>query len=122
MTNKTPPKKAFVLAAGFGKRMRPLTDNCPKPLLYVDGITMLDHALDALQAVGVEEVVVNVHYLGDMIAEHLKTRTIPKITISREDEILDTAGGVKKMLSFFGDDPFYVLNADIVFIDGGKGS
>lgn len=113
-----PPKKAFVLAAGKGERMRPLTDNCPKPLLEVGGMSMLDRALDALEAVGVEEVVVNTYYLGEMIEEHLKGRKSPKIIISREDGLLDTGGGVKKVIDFFGNEPFYVLNADVVWTDG----
>lgn len=113
-----PPKKAFVLAAGEGQRMRPLTDNCPKPLLEVDGMTMLDRALDALVAVGVDEVVVNTYYLGHMIEKHLENRQHPKIIISREDTLLDTGGGVRKAIEIFGDEPFYVLNADIVWTDG----
>lgn len=112
------PKKAFVLAAGKGERMRPLTDTCPKPLLEVGGMTMLDRALDALEAVGVEEVVVNTYHLGEMIEDHLKGRKKPKIIISREDTLLDTGGGVKNMIEFFGNDPFYVLNADVVWTDG----
>jgi MurNAc alpha-1-phosphate uridylyltransferase len=114
----TAPKKAFVLAAGIGERMRPLTDNCPKPLLKVGGRTMLDRALDALVAAGVEEAVVNTYYLPGMVEESLKGRTRPHITISREDKLLDTGGGVKRMLSFFGNEPFYVLNADVVWTDG----
>lgn len=112
------PKKAFVLAAGVGERMRPLTNSCPKPLLTVGGQSMLDRALDALADAGVEEAVVNAFYLGQMIEDHLKTRKRPKITISRETGLLDTGGGVKKMLEFFGDEPFYVLNADVVWTDG----
>ncbi len=114
------PKKAFVLAAGKGERMRPLTDTCPKPLLMVDGRTMLDRTLDALADVGVEEVVVNHFYLGKMIADHLKSRKAPRITLSPETPLLDTGGGVKKMIGFFGDAPFYVLNADVVWTDGKK--
>jgi len=113
-----PPKKAFVLAAGMGERMRPLTDSWPRPLLTVDGQTMLDRALDALAEAGVEDVVVNTFYLGTMIEEHLKHRKFPRITISHETQLLDTGGGVKKMLGFFGDAPFYVLNADVVWTDG----
>lgn len=116
------PKKAFVLAAGLGERMRPLTDNCPKPLLYVGGSTMLGRTLDALSEAGVEEVVVNVHYLPQMIEEHLKNRRAPKITFSREEKLLDTGGGVKKMLEFFGSEPFYVLNADVLWTDGPAGT
>jgi MurNAc alpha-1-phosphate uridylyltransferase len=102
----------------MGERMRPLTDHCPKPLLMVDGKTMLDRALDALLAAGVEEVVVNTFYLGQMITDHLKHRKNPRITFSHEKELLDTGGGVKKALGFFGDEPFYVLNADVIWTDG----
>jgi MurNAc alpha-1-phosphate uridylyltransferase len=116
----TVPKKAFVLAAGMGERMRPLTNNCPKPLLTVGGRTMLDRSLDALAEAGVEEVVVNSFYLGQMIGEHLKNRKSPRITLSPETSLLDTGGGVKKMIGFFGDEPFYVLNADVVWTDGRK--
>jgi len=112
------PKKAFVLAAGRGERMRPLTNDCPKPLLKVAGETMLDRALDALEQVGVEDVMVNTHNLGEMIAEHLKTRARPRITIAPEPVLLDTGGGVLNKIGFFGDEPFYVLNADIVWTDG----
>ncbi len=111
-------KKAFVLAAGMGERMRPLTDRCPKPLLVVGGMTMLDRSLNALAEAGVEEAVVNSFYLGSMIEDHLRHRKLPRITFSRESELLDTGGGVRKMLGFFGDAPFYVLNADIVWTEG----
>jgi MurNAc alpha-1-phosphate uridylyltransferase len=114
----TPPKKAFVLAAGKGERMRPLTNTVPKPMLEVGGKTMLDRCIDALEAAGVEEIVVNTWYLGSVIEEHLKNRKSPKIKISHETELLDTGGGVKKMIKFFGDEPFYALNADVVWTDG----
>jgi len=112
------PTKAFVLAAGMGQRMRPLTDNCPKPLIEVGGRTMLDRTLDALVHEGVTDVVVNLHYLGDMIVKHLESRNDLNITFAHEDVLLDTGGGVKKMLPFFGDEPFYVLNADVVWTNG----
>lgn len=112
------PHKAFVLAAGMGERMRPLTDNCPKPLLYVGGRTMLDRALDALEEAGVTDVVINLHYLGDMIVEHLKTRATPRITFSHEAERLETGGGVQRALAHFEGEPFYVLNADVVWTNG----
>jgi MurNAc alpha-1-phosphate uridylyltransferase len=114
----TPPKKAFVLAAGKGERMRPLTDTCPKPLLEVGGETMLDRTLDALEKAGVQEIIVNAFYLGEMIKNHLAKRKTPHITVSMESQLLDTGGGVKNMLEFFGDEPFYVLNADVVWTDG----
>ncbi len=116
------PKKAFVLAAGRGERMRPLTDTCPKPMLEVAGRSMLDRALDALAAAGVEDVVVNTCYLGEKIADHLKKREAagkaPRIILSHEDVMLDTGGGVKKALAHFGDEPFFVLNADVIWTDG----
>jgi len=112
------PKKAFVLAAGLGTRMKNLTYNCPKPMLKVNGITMLDYALDSLEQVGVEEVVVNTSYLAEIIEKHLENRLFPKIIISREDEPLETAGGVKKLINHFGDEAFYVLNSDVLWTDG----
>lgn len=114
------PKKAFVLAAGMGERMRPLTNECPKPLLKVGGKTMLDHALDSLAKVGVSEVVVNTFYLASMIEDHLSTRKSPKIIISRETKLLNTGGDVNRMIDFFDNKPFYVLNSDVVWTDGKK--
>jgi MurNAc alpha-1-phosphate uridylyltransferase len=79
---------------------------------------MLDRALDAMAAAGVKEAVVNTHYLADMVEERLTGRNAPRITVSREENLLDTGGGVRKMLPFFGDEPFYVLNADVVWTNG----
>ena len=115
---KTAPKTAMVLAAGLGKRMRPLTDTTPKPLIEVAGRTLLDRGLDALAAAGVEKAVVNVHYLGGQIIEHVKTRASPSIVISDErDRLLDSAGGIVRALPQLGDDPFLILNADTFWID-----
>ena len=112
------PKRAMVLAAGLGLRMRPLTQTLPKPLLEVGGETMLDHALNRLTEAGVTDVVVNTHWLPEKIEAHLKNRAVPSIVISREDELLETGGGVRQALPHLGDDPFYVANADIVWRDG----
>lgn len=112
------PKKAMVLAAGLGQRMRPLTDKMPKPLVQVQGEAMLDTILDRLQAHGIEEVVVNTHYLGEMIEAHLKDRARPKIMLSPESDLLETGGGVKKALPLLGDAPFFVLNGDVCWLDG----
>ncbi len=113
------PKTAVVLAAGLGLRMRPLTDNTPKPLIEVAGRTLLDHCLDRLVAAGTEKAVVNVHYLGEQIARHLKGRDDLEIIISEEtDLLLDTGGGVAKALSHLGPDPFFVVNADMLLLDG----
>ena len=108
----------MVLAAGLGSRMRPLTDDVPKPLLKVSDKTLLDYGLDALAAAGVEKAVVNVHYLADQIEDHIKNRSSPKIIISNERaELLDSGGGTKKALGLLGPSPFYLLNADSFWIE-----
>jgi MurNAc alpha-1-phosphate uridylyltransferase len=115
------PKSAMVLAAGFGARMRPLTDSMPKPLVKVAGKALLDHVLDRLSDAGVERAVVNVHYLADQMVQHLAARTRPQIVISDERGLLlDTGGGVVKALPELGNAPFYHLNSDTIWIDGGK--
>jgi|AntRauTorcE11897_2_1112592.scaffolds.fasta_scaffold00486_7 MurNAc alpha-1-phosphate uridylyltransferase len=110
--------KAFILAAGEGRRMRPLTDTCPKPLLKVAGKPVIDYALDDLKAAGIRDVVVNLCYLGDQLARHLETKTDFNITLSWEEERLETGGGVKKALDHFGDQPFMVLNGDVIWNGG----
>ena len=113
------PRTAMVLAAGFGERMRPLTDRMPKPLVPVAGRPLIDHVLDRLAAAGIERAVVNVHYLADQIERHLKSRTIPAIVISDErDKLLDTGGGVVKALGAIGNEPFVHVNSDTIWIDG----
>ena len=110
------PRTAMILAAGFGTRMRPLTDNCPKPLLQVAGRAMIDLTLDRAAAAGVERAVVNLHYLGPMIRAHLAGRTAPQILFSEElPEILDTGGGIVRALPLLGADPFYLINSDAVW-------
>lgn len=109
----------MVLAAGFGTRMRPLTDHMPKPLVQVSGRPLLDHVLDKLGEAGVQRAVVNVHYLPDQIIAHVATRQKPAVTISDErDVILGTGGAVVKALPLLGDAPFFHLNADTLWIDG----
>jgi MurNAc alpha-1-phosphate uridylyltransferase len=111
----------MVLAAGFGTRMRPLTDRMPKPLVPVAGRPLLDHVLDKLAEAGVADAVVNVHYLPDQIIDHTATRAKPRITISDErDAVLGTGGGVVKALPHLGDAPFFHLNADTLWIDGAQ--
>ena len=113
------PRSAMVLAAGFGQRMRPLTDTMPKPLVKVAGKALLDHVLDRLADAGVERAIVNVHYLGEQIIAHVASRTQPKIVISDErDALLDTGGGVVKAMPLLGDEPFYHINSDTIWIDG----
>ena len=108
----------MVLAAGRGTRMRPLTETVPKPLIEVGGRTMLDRALDRLEAFGVDEVVVNRHHLGDRIASHLAARPSPNTTVRHEEVLLDTGGGVANALDRLGDAPFFAVNADIAWLDG----
>ena len=111
--------KAMVLAAGLGTRMRPLTDTLPKPLVKVAGQALLDHVLDRLADAGVETAVINVHHMAGQIEDHLKGRTRPKIEISDErGELLDTGGGVVKALRRLGDQPFFHMNSDTLWIEG----
>lgn len=113
------PQAGMVLAAGLGKRMRPLTATRPKPLVAVAGITLLDRALDHLAAAGVARAVVNVHYFAEQVEAHLATRTAPKVVVSDERaELLETGGGVAKALPLLDADPFYVINSDNLWVDG----
>ena len=95
--------RAMVLAAGLGKRMRPLTDTLPKPLVPVAGKALIDHVLDKLADAGVTQAVVNVHHRADQIEAHVKGRARPRIVISDErGELLDTGGGIVKALPHLG--------------------
>lgn len=107
------------MAAGLGTRMRPLTETMPKPLVPVAGKPLIDHALDFLADAGVPEVVVNSHYFAEILESHLEKRAkAPKITISREDIVLETGGGIKKALPLLGAAPFFVINSDVICING----
>src|SRR5256885_15955932 len=113
------PTKAMVLAAGLGLRMRPLTDHMPRPLVSVAGQPLLDHVLDKLARAGLSEAVVNVHYLGDQIINHVRNRSRPRVIISDErDQVLGTGGAVVKALPLLGNAPFFHVNADTMWIDG----
>jgi len=110
---------AMVLAAGLGKRMRPLTATQPKPMVRVAGKPLIDYALDQLDSAGIANAVVNVHYLGDAIEGHLAARSRgPAATISDErDMLLETGGGMARALPLLPD-PFFALNSDNVWLDG----
>lgn len=114
------PKTAMVLAAGLGKRMRPLTATRPKPLIEVAGKPLLDHLFEKLRAAGVEKVVVNVHYLADAVEAHLaKHAQGLEVTISDERGLLlETGGGMVKAAPLIDCDPFLVVNSDNLWIDG----
>lgn len=117
------PSTAMVLAAGFGERMRPLTDRMPKPMVEVAGKPLLDHVLDRLAQAGVETAVLNVHYLADQIEKHVAKRTKPRVMISDErGQILGTGGGVVKALPQLGMAPFFHVNSDSIWIDGVHGN
>ncbi len=118
------PGSAMVLAAGLGRRMRPLTATRPKPLVEVAGATLIDHALRRLADAGVAQVVVNVHYMADRLEAHLARRN-PGLAISISDEraqLLETGGGVAKALPLIEGDPFFVVNSDNLWIDGARPS
>src|SRR5262249_9234560 len=107
----------MVLAAGLGTRLRPLTETIPKPLVELNGRTLLDRAIDRLTLAGVERVVVNVHYMADLGVAQLARRTRPRTQISPEAELLDTGGGVAQALPLL-DDTFFVVNSDVFWLDG----
>src|SRR5271166_1260046 len=111
------PRTAMVLAAGLGTRLRPVTETIPKPLIEINGRSLLDHAIDRLTLVGVERVVVNVHYKAAMVVSQLARRDHPRIEISHETELLDTGGGVARALPLL-DDTFFVVNSDVFWLDG----
>ena len=112
------PTTAMVLAAGLGRRMRPITDTIPKPLVKVAGRTLLDWGLDSLAECGVRKAVVNVHYFPEQIVAHVASRKAMEVVISDEsDGLLDSAGGIVKALPQLGPAPFYILNADTFWID-----
>jgi len=112
--------KAMVLAAGLGTRLRPLTDSRPKALVEVAGRTLLEITLSRLRAFGIREVIVNAHHFADMIGDYLKTNGDfgMRIEVSREEILLDTGGGLKKVAWFFlknsADDPFILHNVDVI--------
>ena len=100
-----------------GTRLRPVTETIPKPLVEINGRSLLDHAIDRLALAGVERVVVNTHYKAEMIAAHLAQRREPGIELSHEPELLDTGGGVARALPLLGD-TFFVVNGDALWLDG----
>ena len=106
--------KVMILAAGYGKRMLPLTKTIPKPLLEVAGKTLIQRNIEALLNEGFEDFIINTSYLGSMIKNHVNQKfPSTKINFSEEDQPLGTGGGIVKALSLIGEDPFILINADI---------
>ena len=109
-------KYGMILAAGLGKRMQPLTLKTPKPLLEINNYTLLERAINLLISHGVQELSINVHYLPDQIKSFINRKKFKvKITISNEENLLDTGGGVLKGPQNFGDNPFFVIYPDTLW-------
>lgn len=113
-------KRAMVLAAGFGVRLRPITDTTPKPMVQVLGRTLIDRTIDRLKDGGVQTVVVNTHHLGEVVHRHLEKRDDLEILFSQEDPILDTGGGIANALPQLGEDAFLACNGDTLWLNGSQ--
>lgn len=107
--------KAMILAAGRGERMRPLTDTLPKPLLKVDGRALIEYHIMALKEAGITDILINTSWLGEIIPEYLGDGAYwgVNLTFSHEETALETAGGIRKALDFFDNEPFMVVNGDV---------
>lgn len=114
------PETAMVMAAGLGKRMRPLTATRPKPLVEVAGKPLIDHVFDRLRAAGVKRAVVNVHYLADAMEAHLRARAkgIEVFVSDERKQLMETGGGIVQARALLGDKPFLCVNSDNLWIDG----
>jgi len=114
------PETAMVMAAGLGKRMRPLTATRPKPLVEVAGKPLIDHVFDRLRASGIRRAVVNVHYLAGQVEAHLKARVkdIEVLVSDERQQLMETGGGLVKALPLLGDKPFLCVNSDNFWVDG----
>ncbi|MEO7564801.1 MAG: nucleotidyltransferase family protein [Sphingomicrobium sp.] len=114
------PKTAMIMAAGLGTRMRPLTEHVPKPLIAVQGKPLLDHALDRLSAAGVSKVVINVHYLADVMEAHLAEYSGGLEVVVSDERVLllETGGGLVRAEPLIDCDPFLALNSDNLWVDG----
>jgi N-acetyl-alpha-D-muramate 1-phosphate uridylyltransferase len=115
-------KKAMVLAAGYGTRLKPLTDRMPKPLIPVAGKPMIEYALDKLRAYGIDEVIINVSHLKDQLTAYVSRCRGLTIKISEETEPLETGGGLKKALPLLGNEPVFTINSDIIWTDEAEGA
>ena len=107
------PDTAMFFAAGLGTRMRPLTETRPKPLITVGQATLLDHALDLGAKAGLRRMVVNTHYLGQMVRSHVAGRGV--LVSDEADQLLDTGGGLKAALPLVGDGPVFTMNTDAIW-------
>ena len=111
-------KHAIILAAGLGKRMLPLTNELPKPMVKIKGKPIIKHLIDLLDQIGIEKICVNVHYKSELLSYYLESIKNKKILISDEaDELLDTGGGIKKAFDLLEEDNSFVFNSDILWND-----
>lgn len=107
-------KTAFILAAGQGTRLRPYTNNIPKPMVSVAGKPIIEHIADKLKLVGVSNIIINLYYLGDVIKKYFKNSDF---IFSDENKILDTGGGVKHALNHIKEDSFFLINGDAFWVE-----
>ena len=110
-------KKAMILAAGFGKRIHPLTLKHPKPLLKIGKETLLSNTLKFLKLFGIKQVVINVHYLGEQIVDYISRNKfdLTVMVVKEKDKILDTGGGVLNAIQHFSNLPFLIINPDTIW-------
>lgn len=111
------PQKAMILAAGLGRRLRPYTDDTPKPLLPVAGKPLIDWSLGQLEQSGINDVVMNIHYNADRLRIHVEQRLFPRVKFLVEEELLGTGGAVAQALPLLGKDPFFLLHSNIIVIN-----
>lgn len=116
------PQSAFILAAGHGTRMRPITDHIPKPMVTLAGMPLLGHLIKKLRAEDITHITLNTHYLSEVIDKYIYSLNCPYIKISHEPVLLDTGGGVKQALKYIGDSYFYHINGDAFWTEGSEGS
>lgn len=110
--------RAMVFAAGLGTRLQPLTLHTPKPLVKVGGAAMLDHTVARFAEAGVRQIVINTHHLAEQVEAHVLAHyDALEVTLSHEDPVLETGGGIVKVLSYFEDTPFFSANSDTIWID-----
>ena len=109
-------RKAMILAAGLGRRMLPLTETIPKPLIKIGPKNLLERSIELLIKIGVKEIVLNIYYLSDEIEKFIKSKNYSiQISLIKEEKLLDTGGGIFNATKKFNDDPFFVLNPDTIW-------
>ena len=110
-------KSALILCAGYGKRLQPLTNNIPKPLLNIKNINLLDNSLKFIQSIGIEKIKINTFYLGDKIQNYIESKnyTLNIDVVSDGEKILDTGGGIFNLIKQSDDEDFVILNPDTLW-------